>query len=246
MIDLSNDWGYILHISEERLRHNKTPRHDEHYGVNIETIGAAGELAARRSLGLPEKLGTHFDGGSDFVYGGRRVDVKATMWTRRIQFRFLQWPLWKPIKSEIILLTAIDISARKAMLLGFATHGEILTSPINSTRYHPCHEIRIQDLHKVWEIMPEKPKIVRISDKSAIEQVRNREGVCMYGLATRETCSGGLDVHHIKSKGSGGGDTLENMITLCRKHHNMFHNGNIPRKRLQQILQTYYGYGDEQ
>ena len=33
-----------------------------------------------------------------------------------------------------------------------------------------------------------------------------------------------VDVHHFKSKGSGGGDELENLVSLCRRHHNEFHN----------------------
>ena len=33
----------------------------------------------------------------------------------------------------------------------------------------------------------------------------------------------GLEVHHIKSRGSLGGDTLQNLITLCAKCHATFH-----------------------
>lgn len=31
------------------------------------------------------------------------------------------------------------------------------------------------------------------------------------------------DAHHMKTKGSGGGDTLENLVSLCRKHHQEIH-----------------------
>jgi 5-methylcytosine-specific restriction endonuclease McrA len=33
--------------------------------------------------------------------------------------------------------------------------------------------------------------------------------------------------HHIKSIGAGGGDDLENLITLCKKCHIDLHNGNV-------------------
>ena len=31
------------------------------------------------------------------------------------------------------------------------------------------------------------------------------------------------DVHHIKSKGAGGDDTEQNLVTLCHKHHQELH-----------------------
>lgn len=36
-----------------------------------------------------------------------------------------------------------------------------------------------------------------------------------------------LQPHHIKTKGSGGGDELENLITLCWKCHRLVHDGHI-------------------
>jgi len=33
----------------------------------------------------------------------------------------------------------------------------------------------------------------------------------------------GVDLHHIKSRGSGGKDTTWNLIPLCRNHHNEYH-----------------------
>ena len=32
-----------------------------------------------------------------------------------------------------------------------------------------------------------------------------------------------VDVHHLNSKGSGGDDIENNLITLCRKHHSELH-----------------------
>lgn len=31
------------------------------------------------------------------------------------------------------------------------------------------------------------------------------------------------DVHHVTTRGAGGGDTKSNCITLCRTHHQMWH-----------------------
>lgn len=32
-------------------------------------------------------------------------------------------------------------------------------------------------------------------------------------------CVGPLDAHHVKARGVGGEDTLENLVSLCRKSH---------------------------
>lgn len=65
----------------------------------------------------------------------------------------------------------------------------------------------------------------------------------MVGLAKMfGPCTPGYDVHHITSKGAGGGDTKENLICLCRKHHNMTHGAQITRNDLRQILAKRYKY----
>jgi 5-methylcytosine-specific restriction endonuclease McrA len=58
----------------------------------------------------------------------------------------------------------------------------------------------------------------------------------------RDGCSGGLDPHHIHFKGAGGADTKENLITLCRKHHDEAQARKIPAAVLQSILNALYGY----
>ena len=72
--------------------------------------------------------------------------------------------------------------------------------------------------------------------------MRKRDGVCLAGLVLKDGCSAGFDVHHIASRGAGGDDTLENMICLCRAHHNRAHSGHITRGRLRQILHLYWNY----
>ncbi len=83
---------------------------------------------------------------------------------------------------------------------------------------------------------------VRIASPETIQRVKKRDGVCLAGLQLRDGCSGGIDAHHIQTRGSGGDDTLENLICLCRRHHNMAHYGLISRGKLREILQLYWNY----
>lgn len=87
------------------------------------------------------------------------------------------------------------------------------------------------------------PKPQRKKSRPIIDDtVKKRDGVCLYGLAMNETCSAGLDPHHVMNKGLGGHDLPNNLITLCRGHHHQVHMGNIPRGKLRQILRQYHGY----
>jgi hypothetical protein len=60
-------------------------------------------------------------------------------------------------------------------------------------------------------------------------------------------CFGVLDVHHIKSRGSGGGDIEGNVILLCRHHHILAHAGKISKselyKRLAEIVGSNFRIG---
>ena len=92
--------------------------------------------------------------------------------------------------------------------------------------------------------MKNKPQ--RIKDRKAIEYVlHKRDGCCMIGLGRPGkygACMGVLDPHHIVNKGAGGDDTKENLVTLCRQHHDLAQNKRISRAELQAILRQYYGY----
>ena len=58
-----------------------------------------------------------------------------------------------------------------------------------------------------------KPK--RIEDESLLETIR--EMPCLI-------CSKSpVDAHHMTSRGAGGGDTKDNLVPLCRKHHQEYH-----------------------
>jgi hypothetical protein len=152
-MDLSPSWQYILDVAKHRLENNKTERHVSEYGDYIEVIGAAGELAARRFLQLNENLHEHFDGGCDIRYRDIRVDVKATVWTPRLMRRYLQWPIWKQIKADAILFTAINQDKQSAVIVGYALPHDIGRAPLNQARDIPCYEIPIPRLRKASELI---------------------------------------------------------------------------------------------
>ncbi len=75
--------------------------------------------------------------------------------------------------------------------------------------------------------------------------MNERDGICMIGLCRPlqyGECCDGFDVHHIGTRGSGGDDEPENMICLCRNHHNAAHAGRIPANVLRQILSERFDY----
>lgn len=89
--------------------------------------------------------------------------------------------------------------------------------------------------------MSRKPS--RIKSRSVIDWVvRGRDGVCLYGLLKQDGCYGPLDPHHIINVGAGGNDVEENLITLCRKHHDMAQAKRIPAEELRAILTRFHGY----
>lgn len=61
--------------------------------------------------------------------------------------------------------------------------------------------------------MIEKPK--RKKDKKLLESYRLKSCLVCQTVPS--------DPHHIKSRGSGGDDSPENICPLCRKHHSEIH-----------------------
>ena len=63
------------------------------------------------------------------------------------------------------------------------------------------------------------PKNKRIENKKLL---KDKKGVC-------RICGkkGSTEKHHKKSKGSGGNDTEENLIEVCRICHTKIHSGEI-------------------
>ncbi len=154
-MNLSGSWQYIQMTARSRLEHNKTSRHVSEYGEGIEVLGAAGEIVARRFLGVAEVLHDGFDGGCDILFHEMRIDVKATVLTPKVHYRFLQWPLNKHVRSDIILMTAVDPIHMMGTLLGYATREEVLRAPVNYQRKYPCAEIPVNNLHPVHLLLME-------------------------------------------------------------------------------------------
>lgn len=65
----------------------------------------------------------------------------------------------------------------------------------------------------VKEAYMNKPR--RIVDEGLLEEVRR--------LPCAVCGRGPVDPAHIKSRGAGGPDTLENLLPLCRSHHTQHH-----------------------
>ena len=66
-----------------------------------------------------------------------------------------------------------------------------------------------------------KPKPV---PKDVYAQVLARDGGCVARLLVPEIgCSGRIDPHHALMRSQGGKDTLEDMIAVCRAHHDWIH-----------------------
>lgn len=171
-MDLSSSWAYLRGVAAERLSHNKTSRHIDRYGEEIELLGAAGELAARRFLKLPTSLHRVFDGGADFIWKGWRVDVKATRLTPRLEFRYLQWPETKPIRADLVLLTAVNVATQAAVVVGWATADQVAAAPVNPERDYPCHEIPVPSLRPPSELLTIEPKEAHVGQEAQVDRAQ--------------------------------------------------------------------------
>ena len=64
----------------------------------------------------------------------------------------------------------------------------------------------------------EHQKPQRIENKALVDKIRGERCVCC-GIRP----AGGVDAHHVTTKGAGGGDTINNLMPLCRIHHAAVH-----------------------
>ena len=152
-MNLSGDWPYIENVAADRYRnHRHRKHHVSRFGRSIEIAGAAGELAARRYLGLPENLHTDLDGGVDLIWRGQKVDVKTTKLHGRTREMFLQWPKGKPVKCDLVLVVGLDRHTKDAVVMGYTEAKNIKHAPINESRPIPCHEYPFTQLTPAWEI----------------------------------------------------------------------------------------------
>jgi len=75
--------------------------------------------------------------------------------------------------------------------------------------------------------------------------VNERDRTCLWGMFCTDPndgCQFGLDPHHVVKRSQGGDDVAENVITLCRKHHDLAEQNRIAPVALAQILNFLYGY----
>ena len=75
------------------------------------------------------------------------------------------------------------------------------------------------------------PKPKRIVSQKAIDFARLP--YCEHCLRWTQTQS-----HHVKSKGSGGNDEPDNLVSLCVPCHAKAHNGQISREALREIVMS--------
>jgi len=151
MIDLKDRWEYITQVATYRLEHNQTTHHHV-YCSDSELLGAAAEVGVRRYFGLSERLQLGLDQGVDILLNNKRVDIKATKWSRTMWFKYMQWQENKPIKCDLVLMCGVDTETMMVELFGYATRKDIQKAPINTTRQAACHEISIGILRPLWEL----------------------------------------------------------------------------------------------
>lgn len=80
-----------------------------------------------------------------------------------------------------------------------------------SSSFHPC------------------PKQKRIKNQKLIDDKKHN---CEY--CHKKNCY--TNTHHIKSKGSGGNDTKDNLIELCSECHRKVHDGIIEKQELLEVI----------
>jgi 5-methylcytosine-specific restriction endonuclease McrA len=79
------------------------------------------------------------------------------------------------------------------------------------------------------------PVVPRVVNENVLQAARDA-GRCTVCGRRRPT-----EPHHIKSVGSGGGDTPENVLPVCRGCHDDIHRGNAPRDRLLALALQWRG-----
>lgn len=82
------------------------------------------------------------------------------------------------------------------------------------------------------------PKNKRIVNKKLINKKKHN---CEY--CCKKNCY--TNTHHIKSKGSGGNDTEENLIELCGDCHRKVHDGTIKKEELLKIIYKLGGKNEK-
>lgn len=78
------------------------------------------------------------------------------------------------------------------------------------------------------------PKPKRIKSEAILKSVR------LWGcLVDNRDCIGVTEPHHVKTRGAGGDDTIENLMPLCHYHHD-----EVGRLGRQSFIKKYGIYFD--
>lgn len=85
--------------------------------------------------------------------------------------------------------------------------------------------------------MPAFPKPQTIRSQRTIDEIRRAAETCEVPSCSRRPS----EVHHIRSKGSGGPDIRENLIALCSEHHRDAQEYRIPQVDLFRITAAREG-----
>ena len=65
------------------------------------------------------------------------------------------------------------------------------------------------------------PKKKRVKNRKLLDSYREKRCLIDQG------CMGVVCAHHITSVGAGGGDSVDNLLPVCAKHHNEIHMSQI-------------------
>jgi 5-methylcytosine-specific restriction endonuclease McrA len=64
-------------------------------------------------------------------------------------------------------------------------------------------------------------------------EVLLRDPHCQLFCVNHQPCyKPSVDAHHVQTRGRGGKDTLDNLIGLCRKHHDWVHDNGVAAEKL--------------
>ena len=139
--------------------------------------------------------------------------------------------LRKPVDFEGTLTAALDLYLEKCDPVKKAKR--VLAKKANALRPVTCR-VKVEQSTKPRDRQtPTKPSDRRMQTKQRMprsagleHQIKLRdEGRCTHQDSQNDRCQATrwLDAHHIKPVRDGGADTLENLTTLCRAHHQMEH-----------------------
>jgi hypothetical protein len=106
---------------------------------------------------------------------------------------------------------------------------------------------RKTELKRSGSINKGKPlkKTVKAVPKDIYQQVLARDGGCVArSLVEQVRCAGRIDPHHALMKSQGGKDTLEDLIAVCRAHHDWIHANPAKSYELGLLRHPYYSDTD--